>query len=124
MDILVTTFLAGISIAVVILLTSKFKLNAFISLLLASLFLAITALPGRDIIRIIKDGFGSTMGSIGLLIIMGTIIAVILDKTDGALSIARFILSKTGEKNATPRLWELPDSLPVCRYFVTLALLF
>ena len=104
MDILVTTFLVSISIALVMLLTSKFKLNAFISLFLASLFLAITALPGRDIIKIIKDGFGSTMGSIGLLIIMGAIIAVILDKTGGALSIARFILSKTGEKNAAPAL--------------------
>ena len=30
MDILGTTFLAGISIAVVILLTSKFKLSAFV----------------------------------------------------------------------------------------------
>lgn len=104
MDILVTTFFVGISITVVILLTSKFKLNAFISLFLASLLLAITALPGRDIIKIIKDGFGSTMGSIGFLIIMGAIIAVILDKTGGALSIARFILSKTGEKNAAPAL--------------------
>lgn len=104
MDILSVTLLVSISIAIVILLTSKFKLNAFISLFLASLFLAITALPGRDIIKIIKDGFGSTMGSIGFLIIMGAIIAVILDKTGGALSIARFILSKTGEKNAPPAL--------------------
>lgn len=104
MDILITTVLVSVSITVVILLTSKFKLNAFISLFVASLFLAITALPGRDIIKIIKDGFGSTMGSIGFLIIMGAIIAVILDKTGGALSIARFILSKTGEKNAAPAL--------------------
>jgi len=104
MDILSVIVLVSISIAVVILLTSKFKLNAFISLFLASLFLAITALPGKDIIKIIKDGFGSTMGSIGFLIIMGAIIAVILDKTGGALSIARFILSKTGEKNAAPAL--------------------
>lgn len=88
----------------VILLTSRIKLNAFISLFVASLFLAITTLPGRDIIKIIKDGFGSTMGSIGFLIIIGAIIAVILDKTGAALSLAKFILSKTGDKKAVVAL--------------------
>lgn len=104
MNLLITTVFVSTSIAVVIILTSKFKLNAFISLFLASLFLAVTALPGRDVIKIIRDGFGSTMGSIGFLIITGAIIAVILDKTGGALSLARFILSKTAEKNAAAAL--------------------
>ncbi|MFA6999336.1 MAG: GntP family permease, partial [Victivallaceae bacterium] len=38
--------------------------------------------------------------SIGFLIIFGAIIAVVLDQTGGAASIAGFILSKTGAKNA------------------------
>lgn len=100
MSIIVITVFVIISIIGVILLTSKFKLNAFISLYLASLFLAIVALPNKSVIEIIKDGFGTTMGAIGFLIIMGAIIAVILDKAGGALSIAKFILSKTGQKNA------------------------
>lgn len=104
MGIVTTTILVCVSIVVVILLTSKLKLNAFISLFLASLFLAVTALPDKDVVEIIKDGFGATMGFIGFLIIMGAIIAVILDKTGGALSIAMFILSKTGHKNAVPAL--------------------
>ena len=40
------------------------------------------------------------MGSIGLLIIFGVIIAAVLDKTGGALSIANYMLSKTGTKHA------------------------
>ena len=103
MDISIIAILVSVSITVVILLTSTFRLNAFISLFLASLFLAVTALPHRDIIKIMQEGFGSTMGSIGFLIILGAIIAVILDRTGGALSIARFILSKTGEKKCYHR---------------------
>lgn len=100
----ITPTLVLISIILVVLLTSRWKLNAFIALFLASIFLAVTALPGKDVFKILREGFGSTMGAIGLLIVMGSIIAVILDKTGGALSIARFILSKAGEKNATPAL--------------------
>ena len=93
-----------ISIASIILLTSKWKLNAFISLFLVSLFLAIAVMPGKDVIKIMKDGFGSTMASTGFLIILGAIIAIILDKTGAAVTMAKFILSKTGERNAVAAL--------------------
>jgi len=92
------------SIGFIILLTSKFRVNAFVSLFLVSLFLALTVMPEKDIVKILKDGFGGTTASIGLLIILGAIIAVILDKSGGALSIARYVLSKTGEKKAPAAL--------------------
>jgi GntP family gluconate:H+ symporter len=79
-------------------------LNAFISLFLVSLFLALTAIPNADILKILKDGFGSTMGSIGFLIIFGAVIAIVLEKSGGALSIATYMLSKTGEKKAAVAL--------------------
>jgi len=44
------------------------------------------------------------MASIGFLIILGAIIGITLDKTGGMLSIARFILSKTGENRSAPAL--------------------
>lgn len=93
-----------ISIVAIILLTSKWKLNAFISLFLVSLFLAIAVMPAKNVITIMMDGFGSTMASTGFLIILGAIIAIILDKTGAALTLARFILSKTGESNAAAAL--------------------
>lgn len=104
MSLILTSILVLISITAIVLLTSWLKLNAFVSLLLVSLFLAVAAIPGADVIKIIKEGFGNTMASIGFLIILGAMIAVILDKTGGALSIARYILSKTGEKNAAAAL--------------------
>lgn len=44
------------------------------------------------------------MASIGFLIILGAIIGITLDKTGATLSIAKFILSKTGEKRSVQAL--------------------
>jgi len=104
MGITAISILVLISISAIILLTSKWKLNAFISLFLVSLFLAIAVMPGKNVIQIMKDSFGSTMASTGFLIIFGAIIAVILDKTGAAITLARYILSKTGENNAAAAL--------------------
>lgn len=104
MNIAATSSLVIISIVCIILLTSKWKLNAFISLFLVSLFLATALLPGKDVITIMKDAFGSTMASTGFLIILGAIIAIILDKSGAAITLARYIISKTGENNAAAAL--------------------
>jgi GntP family gluconate:H+ symporter len=100
MSILLTSALVGISILVIILLTSKFKIEAFVALFLVAFFLACAVLPAKTIVKTIQEGFGTTMGTIGFLIIFGAIIGIALDKTGGTLSIARFILSKTGEKKS------------------------
>lgn len=96
--------LVVISIVCIILLTSKWKLNAFIALFVVSLVLAVAVLPSKDVLTIMKSGFGNTMASTGFLIIPGAIIAVILDKTGAAVTLARYILSKTGEKNGAVAL--------------------
>jgi GntP family gluconate:H+ symporter len=100
MSILLTSTLVGIIIISIIILTSKLKLSAFISLFIVSLFLAFTTLPLNTIVSTLKEGFGSTMASIGFLIILGAIIGITLDRTGGTLSIAQYILSKTGEKRS------------------------
>jgi GntP family gluconate:H+ symporter len=104
MNILLTSSLVIISIVAIIVLTSTLKLKAFIALFLVSLFLAFTTLPADTIVSTIKEGFGNTMASIGFLIILGAIIGITLDKTGGTLSIARYILSKTGENRSAPAL--------------------
>jgi gluconate:H+ symporter, GntP family len=104
MSALLTSILVGISIITIIILTSKLKLSAFIALFLVSVFLAFATLPVNTIVNILKQGFGNTMGSIGFLIILGAIIGITLDKTGGTISIAKYILSKTGEKNSSSAL--------------------
>ena len=100
MSIITISVLVLLSIVLIILLTSVVRLNAFISLFAVSLVLAIATLPEQSIVEVLKQGFGNTMASIGFLIIFGAIIAVVLDQTGGAVSIAEFILTKTGTKNA------------------------
>lgn len=100
MSMLTISILVLLSIILIVILTSVTKLNAFASLFIVSLLLAMIALPDRNVVEILKQGFGSTMASIGFLIIFGAIIAVVLEKTGGAASIANYILSKTGHGRA------------------------
>ncbi|WP_298646993.1 GntP family permease [uncultured Proteiniphilum sp.] len=100
MSIVTLSILVLLSIVLIVILTSVTKLNAFASLFIVALLLAMIALPDKDVVQILKEGFGSTMASIGFLIIFGAIIAVVLEKTGGAISIANYILSKTGHGKA------------------------
>jgi GntP family gluconate:H+ symporter len=90
--------LAGI--IVIIILTSWLKLHSFLSLFLVSLVLAILVIPLPEIVPVLKKGFGDTMASIGLIIIFGAIIGVTLDYTGATISMANYILKKTGKQNA------------------------
>ena len=61
MNAAIISLLVLICIILVIILTTRFKLHAFISLFIVSILLAITTLPAGTIINTIKEGFGSTM---------------------------------------------------------------
>ncbi len=100
MSLVTLSILVGVSIIAIIWLTSSLRLKAFIALFIVSLFLAFTTLPPDTIITSIKEGFGSTMASIGFLIIFGAMIGITLDRTGATLSIANYILSRTGEKRS------------------------
>jgi GntP family gluconate:H+ symporter len=100
MSIVTISLLVLLSIVLIVILTSVTKLNAFASLFIVALLLAMIALPDKNVVEILKEGFGSTMASIGFLIIFGAIIAVVLEKTGGAISIANYVLSKTGHGKA------------------------
>src|SRR5690554_731467 len=82
--------------------TSRLKLNPFITLLLAS-FLAAFAfgLPLDDIEKTIRAGFGNILGYIGLVIVLGTIIGVILERTGAAIVMAETIVKLLGQKFPT-----------------------
>jgi GntP family gluconate:H+ symporter len=104
MSLVTVSILVLISIIAIIILTSAFKIKAFIALFLVSIFLAFVTLPADKIVSTIKEGFGGTMASIGFLIIFGAIIGITLDKTGGTISIANYILSKTGQHRSSRAL--------------------
>ena len=104
MSITLTSTLVIISIIAIIVLTSSLKIKAFIALFLVSVFLAFATLPADKVVTTIKEGFGGTMASIGFLIIFGAIIGITLDKSGGTISIANYILSKTGQHRSSRAL--------------------
>jgi GntP family gluconate:H+ symporter len=104
MNLVVVSVIVAVSIIAIILLTSTLKLKAFVALFLVSVFLAFATLPADTILNTIKEGFGNTMASIGLLIIFGAMIGITLDKTRATLSIANYILSKTGKHRSAQAL--------------------
>lgn len=96
-------FLLVASISAIILFSAKLKFNTFFVLLVVAAFVGLAAgMDGDTLVKSIKQGFGSTLEKIGLLIIFGTTLGVLLEKSGATISLAHFIiLSKTG-KNNTP----------------------
>ena len=79
--------------------TAQFKLNPFLTLLCAAFIAAFAyGLPLRDIESTIRGGFGTIMGNIGLVIVLGTLIGVILERTGAAITMARSIIGLLGER--------------------------
>ncbi|MDZ7898161.1 MAG: GntP family permease [Arcicella sp.] len=98
---LFVSILLLVSILLIIFLSSKYKFNTFYVLFVIAIFVGIVAqFSGEEVIKNLKAGFGHTLEKIGLLIILGTTLGVILDKTKATISIANYILRKTGEKKA------------------------
>lgn len=90
-----------LSIALIILLTARFKVNAFYVLIFVGLGMGLVAgLSPEKVIQVLKEGFGNTLASIGLIIVFGTTLGLVLEKTGAAYSMAEYILRKVGNKNA------------------------
>lgn len=95
--ILIVIFIAAV--VFIIISTSVIKLHPFLSLLLASFGIGLAVrMPLDLIVNTINQGFGQIMIYIGLVIVLGTIIGTILDKSGGALKIADVVLKIFGKK--------------------------
>lgn len=95
-------FVLFVLIALIVFATAKLKLNPFITLLLAAFIAAFAyGLPLRDIETTIRGGFGSIMGNIGLVIVLGTVIGVILERSGAAITMAQTIIKVFGQRFPT-----------------------
>lgn len=87
------------AIGFIIFATAILKLHPFLSLLLATFGVGlIVRMPLMQIIDAINRGFGGLMASIGLIIVFGTIIGTILEKSGGAITMADVVLRTLGKK--------------------------
>jgi GntP family gluconate:H+ symporter len=91
---------ALVSVAGLIVLITVVRLNPFISLFLASLFLAVVAgMPMHDIVRSFETGFGGTIGHIAIIVALGTMLGKMMAESGGADQIAYTLIDLFGEKN-------------------------
>jgi len=103
-----------VSIAFIVFATAKLNLHPFLALLLTAFFFGIASgMPLADVVKSVNDGFGGTIGSIGIVIIAGTIIGIFLERSGGAFRLAASILRVTGERNA-------PAAMSVMGYVVSI----
>jgi GntP family gluconate:H+ symporter len=97
----IAIMLLVLAVLVLIYATSKMKMNAFVVLIsIAFLYGVAIGMPLSTVVQTIKDGFGGTLGAIGIVIISGTIIGIILEKTGAAISITEAILKVVGKNRA------------------------
>lgn len=87
-----------LAVIAMILAISKFKQHPFLVLVLVSIFVGLVCgMPAAKVLSTVKNGFGGILSSIGIVIVAGTIIGTILEKTGAALVMANTILKCVGK---------------------------
>lgn len=99
-----------LSIVLIVFLTAKVHLHPFLSIIAATyIFGLIANLIGKtmgfkkpmidSVTETMTGGFGNILASIGLVIIFGTIIGKILEKTGAAVTMAEAVLNRVGDRH-------------------------
>ena len=103
-----------IAIAFIIIATARFKLHPFLALLITAFGFGILAgMPLADVVKSVNDGFGGTIGYIGIVILAGAIIGAFLEKSGGAYRLAESVLRLTGRNN-------VPGAMSIMGYIVSI----
>ncbi len=88
-----------VSVLIIILLTVKYNVHPFLALLCAALFFALfSGMSLETIVNLVNDGFGITLGKIGIVIVLGVIIGAFLEHSGGAYKLAEVVLRIIGKK--------------------------
>lgn len=91
--------IAGIVILLVLIL--RFKIQAFISLLISSILVGLLAgLSPTEVIATVQEGMGSTLGFVATVVGLGAMFGAILEHSGGAESLAKSLIAKFGEDRA------------------------
>ncbi|SUD41060.1 gluconate transporter [Ectopseudomonas mendocina] len=89
-------------IAFIVLSTTRLKLHPFLALLAAALIAGFAyQLPSGEIIKTMTAGFGGILGYIGIVIVLGTIIGVILERSGAAITMAETVIRLLGQRFPT-----------------------
>ncbi len=113
---LLVAVISGIFVLLTLIL--RFKIQAFISLLIASITVGVVSgMPPKDIIETMQQGMGDTLGFVALVVGLGAMFGAILEYSGGAEALAKYLLDKFGEKRAS---W----ALMLAGFFVAIPVFF
>jgi gluconate:H+ symporter, GntP family len=92
-------FIILLGVVLIVVATAVFKVHPFLALLFSAFFVGIASgMPLLTVVENVNTGFGGLMTSIGLVIVAGTIIGVILEKSGAAFRMAEVVLRVLGDK--------------------------
>ena len=92
-------FIILLGVVLIVVATAVFKVHPFLALLFSAFFVGIASgMPLLTVVENVNTGFGGLMTSIGLVIVAGTIIGVVLEKSGAAFRMAEVVLRVLGDK--------------------------
>ncbi len=88
-----------IAVAMIVASSSVFKLHPFLALVLVSVLTGlVVGVPFKQIVEAINQGFGGLMVNLGMVVVLGSMIGIVLEKSGATFQIAKAIISLFGTK--------------------------
>ena len=98
-----TLLIFAAAIALMVVAIARWKVHPFLAILGTAILLAVVlGVPYTDLPDVIGKGFGGVFSGIALVIIFGTLIGSVLERTGGAVALARAVERVVGKRH--PRL--------------------
>jgi len=93
--------MTAISIAALLVLVLKFRLPAFLALILVSLIFGLsTGMTPANVINAVKTGMGGTLGFVAVVVGLGAMMGALLEVSGGVGAISNTILKRFGERRS------------------------
>ncbi|PSL51639.1 GntP family gluconate:H+ symporter [Saccharothrix carnea] len=93
--------IAGGAIALLLFLIMYLRVHAFLALVVISLLTAFAArIPADSVVPTLIGGFGTTLGSVALLVGLGAILGRLVEVSGGAQSLTDALIRRFGERRA------------------------
>lgn len=89
-------------VALIVVATTALKAHPFLALLLGAFAAGLGfRLPLEDLVATVTGGFGAILGGIGIVIVLGTVIGVVLERSGAAVTMAESVIRVLGPRFPT-----------------------
>jgi GntP family gluconate:H+ symporter len=104
-----------LAVVFIIVATTRLNLHPFLALLISAFGYGLLCgnMSLQDVVQSVNDGFGATVGYIGIVILAGAVIGTFLEKSGGAYKLAESTLKLVGRKN-------VPLAMGIIGYIVSI----